>query len=206
MRVCVRVHACVHACECAPFQFTQVGTLNECSSAPVTSKPKSRCRDPLGPRKHEDRNAAADTDSSPQQQWYLDTMALDAQRDFKGAHVKARNAIAASRAFIEVEGGDNDGALVECTTGASLHVARRWAIGYYFVELCGSPPESEWGGRKGTISVIMKALQIPSNSARLVRKVLSDLVALDDPAAYDPTASLAHGAQVKIDDDSRRRG
>ena len=100
------------------------------------------------------------------------------------AHKKARSAAAASH---ELEFGvddspDGGGEMFELDaesrpTGGGISAGRRTAIFYSFVSIHGSPPESEWDGRGGTVSQICAWLYVTVQSARVVRRCMADIVA-----------------------------
>ena len=90
------------------------------------------------------------------------------------AHKKARAAAAASH---ELEFGvddspDGGGEMFELDaesrpTGGGISAGRRTAIFYSFVSIHGSPPESEWDGRGGTVSQICAWPRLPGGVRRL---------------------------------------
>ena len=89
----------------------------------------------------------------------------------------------------------------ESTSERSSTEIRNAAIFHVYLSL-GRPPASEWSGRGGTVAIIADNLNIPNNSTNLVKKVLSDIDALADPADYDPGAGLRHGRKVAIKEGS----
>jgi hypothetical protein len=91
---------------------------------------------------------------------------------------KKARAAAAVRWSGHVE--DEEGAVLEedAKTGAlvsGMAAARRITIGFFFVHHHGSPPVSEWVGRGGIISLIMRRVGVPEGSKDLARKVLEDV-------------------------------
>ena len=94
--------------------------------------------------------------------------------------LRSKKARAAARVRWKGVVEDEEGAVFEkdATTGAlgpGMAAARRTAIAFFFVYNYGSPPESEWGGRGGVISLIMRRVGVPEGSKGLVRKVLKDV-------------------------------
>ena len=87
---------------------------------------------------------------------------------------------------------------------AEMASARRHAISYVFESIFGSPPEPKWAGRAtdregGIIAKISLRLAIPSNSSKLVRKVLQDTCAAALAGEqYDADASAAHGRRALL--------
>ena len=74
--------------------------------------------------------------------------------------------------------------------GRELDASRREAIRFVFQGLLGSPPQEEWGGREGTVSIIRNKLEIPINSTRSVEKVLRDLTAIEERNDEEGTAEI----------------
>jgi len=129
------------------------------------------------------------------------------------AHKKARAAAAASH---ELEFGvddspDGGGEMFELDaesrpTGGGISAGRRTAIFYSFVSIHGSPPESEWDGRGGTVSQICAWLYVTVQSARVVRRCMADIVAAAERGENEPRASqrgggggvMTHGRRVLL--------
>ena len=84
--------------------------------------------------------------------------------------------------------------------GPGMAAARRTTIGFFFVHHYGSPPVSEWGGRGGIISLIMRRVGVPEGSNDLVRKVLEDVTdAQEEEETYNASLSLeSRGRSTKI--------
>ena len=51
----------------------------------------------------------------------------------------------------------------------------RLAIAYVFVECLDIPPPEEWVGRKGTITIISRTLNISAGSTRSILNVLQNV-------------------------------
>ena len=118
------------------------------------------------------------------------------------AQVRPATAAAAEqrRGFIvSADDGDDDGTIYEtdngAVTGEGLSVSRRHAIRYLFVCVFGSPPESEWGGRGGTIAELSRRLDISPNSARLVRVVL-DMAVVAEASGDSFTGKSRRGGRA----------
>ncbi len=66
------------------------------------------------------------------------------------------------------------------------------AIADYYVRTLDSPPEFNWGGRFGAVSIIRKALNIPKGSTKRVRTVLRNVnIAYDEGKVYDGSRTLS---------------
>jgi hypothetical protein len=123
------------------------------------------------------------------------------------AHKKARAAAAASH---ELEFGvddspDGGGEMFELDaesrpTGGGISAGRRTAIFYSFVSIHGSPPESEWDGRGGTVSQICAWLYVTVQSARVVRRCMADIVAA---ARATPSRRARRRRRRRRSDDTR---
>jgi len=102
---------------------------------------------------------------------------------------------------------NDDGEMFECTAdkrrmvGEGLQASRRCAIAYFFEHIFGNPDESEWAGRGGVISRVMKRLHIPLNSMHLARKVFEDVAqAIKDNKNYDAhSGPRERGRKVAIE-------
>jgi len=71
---------------------------------------------------------------------------------------------------------------------------RRAAIAVAFVDVFDAPPEGEWGGIDGTISSIMRHLNINRNSRGVVCRVLDDIMkCYKDRVQYDPSRKPGTG-------------
>lgn len=59
----------------------------------------------------------------------------------------------------------------------------KWRLGIssLYFHVFEKPHEREWGGRNGTITLIQKLLGLAENQRRMVRHVLEDCSALDNP-------------------------
>ena len=88
------------------------------------------------------------------------------------------------------------------TKGMAL--TRRWAIKDGFERICGSPPEEEWDWPTGCVSFLCDYLQIPTNSKRLVRHVLTMITETEDGKEVDLSAGCRERgfAKARIKDDT----
>ena len=48
----------------------------------------------------------------------------------------------------------------------------RMAVGMHYLQVLGSPPRTEWGGRNGTVAHICEVWDIPTKLRRRVRHAL----------------------------------
>ena len=95
------------------------------------------------------------------------------------ATLRSKKARAAARVRLGGFAEDEEGNVSEkdATIGAlgpGMAAARRTAIEFFSVNYYGSLPESQWGGRGGVISLIMRRVGVPEGSKGLVRKVFED--------------------------------
>jgi hypothetical protein len=75
---------------------------------------------------------------------------------------------------------------------------QRCAIFVIFVQVLDAPPESEWYGTNGTISIIMKILHMAPGSRDVVDRVLKEASrCIDEGISYSP------GRKFTADEDSR---
>ena len=111
--------------------------------------------------------------------------------------LRSKKARVAARARWKGVVEDEEGTVFEkdATTGAlgpGMAAARRTTIGFFFVHNYGSPPESEWGGRGGVISLKMRRVGVPEGSKGLVRKLFENVVAAQEEGeAYDASLGLS---------------
>ena len=166
--------------------------------------PKRRRRGGLEPTAHELRYAG----HSQLRQCYLDGSKSLYQGDIAGAfrrHRRASAAVRASRrpvplpAALERLSRGHLGHL-----GRHLAAARRDGIRYLYEVVHKSPPEEEWGGRGGTISLIAHALDILGDR-RPIRNVLEHIKAVaelsDDTLVYDAAGVHRYrGRKPKLED------
>jgi hypothetical protein len=127
------------------------------------------------------------SEKSWQSEWYREethTKFLLESRNVEltSAKITLRSKKARAAAAVRWSGyvEDEEGAVFEkdAKTGAlgpGMAAARRITIGFFFVHHHGSPPVSEWGGRGGIISLIMRRVSVPEGFKDLERKVLEDV-------------------------------
>ena len=76
---------------------------------------------------------------------------------------------------------------------------RRVSIAVYYVDTLGAPPEEEWDGHDGTVSIIMGALNIPRSSRVKVRTVLEDVtIAHTHGEEYSASRKPGSGGSNKL--------
>jgi hypothetical protein len=198
--------ACSHS-SLAPVEIAAVCTPSELPRESLDPKKK---------RRRSDENLLADENCHseryhPEKLKYegehhsLVTRALTPGIPFK--RVKRAMKAARVRTFLIDDDGDmfenaNDGHRM---SGEGLQASRRCAIAYLFEHVFGNPAESLWKGRRGIISQVMNRLNIPSESMRLVRKVVEDVAkAKKEKKPYDQhSGPRERGRDVAIVKDSR---
>ena len=79
----------------------------------------------------------------------------------------------------------------EYENGYVLPEQQRCAIFVIFAQVLDAPPEEEWHGKDGTISSIMKTLEMPNGSRNVVKRVLVDsLKCINEGRPYCPARKL----------------
>ena len=78
-------------------------------------------------------------------------------------------------------------------------VVMRQLISLYYVHVLGAPPQEEWEGNAGTISIIMKDLKISNGSRDTIFKVLKRTNdAIDCGEEYDGARKRGSGGHNKL--------
>lgn len=145
--------------------------------------PQRRCRDPLGPRAHEERYAA----TSQHADCYLSGCKALRERtgqECLAAHLNAKTAAAASHAPLYTLEPTESVAADMNTWGEGMAESRRGAIRYLFEAALGAPSEDEWDGPTGAVKEICDRLSIPKGSRPLVKKVLKDILKAQKDGYY----------------------
>ena len=156
--------------------------------------PQRRCRDPLGPRAHEERYAA----TSQHADCYLSGCKALRERtgqECLAAHLNAKTAAAASHAPLYTLEPTESVAADMNTWGEGMAESRRGAIRYLFEAALGAPSEDEWDGPTGAVKEICDRLSIPKGSRPLVKKVLKDILKAQKDGYYYNAAAPNHLAR-----------
>jgi hypothetical protein len=83
-------------------------------------------------------------------------------------------------------------------------VATRHLISLYYARVLGAPPEDEWDGHDGTISIISKDLKIPVGSRDVIRTVLERTdEAIESGGMYDGARKRGSGGQNVVITDAQ---
>jgi hypothetical protein len=77
---------------------------------------------------------------------------------------------------------------------AAQRKRRRIAIVYFYEQYLSSPPETEWKGRDGTISILAALVKLPLNEAGVIKRtLLTFLKAERDGVEYTGNVSSGSG-------------
>jgi hypothetical protein len=77
--------------------------------------------------------------------------------------------------------------------------AERDAIAFYFLNALDAPPRGEWKGHGGTITIIVRELNLPTGSRDRVWKVLEKVqYCAENNLVYDPSRESGQGGQNKM--------